>query len=213
METYFIILLAYLIGSIPFALIVGKLKYGADVRNFGSGNLGASNSALVLGKKAGILVLLGDVSKGVLAVSLPVIFSIEVNPVYIGVAVILGHCFPVFANFRGGKAVATTAGVLITINPILFLSGYSTFFLVIFITKYVFFGSLSIGIALTVHSIFIGSFELMLLFTLFSLFMVYLHRSNITNYICGKEVKITDKRIKKYQEQIKEELSEEIIKS
>ncbi|MFA9558840.1 glycerol-3-phosphate 1-O-acyltransferase PlsY [Evansella sp. AB-rgal1] len=211
LATLYIVILAYLIGSIPFALIVGKFKYGADVRDFGSGNLGASNSALVLGKKAGVLVLLGDVSKGVLATSLPTLLNTEVNTILVGVAVILGHCFPIFAGFRGGKAVAPTAGVLLSSSPVMFLTGYTTFFLVVFITKYVFLGSLSIGIALLVHSVFIGEQVLMIVFAIFTLFMVYLHRTNVMNYFNGKEVKINDKRIKKYQQDIKEELSQRVI--
>nr|WP_246593970.1 glycerol-3-phosphate 1-O-acyltransferase PlsY [Evansella tamaricis] len=202
-----LILLAYLIGSIPFALVVGKLKYGADVRNFGSGNLGATNSVLVLGKKAGILVLLGDVGKGVLATSLPALFQSNVNPVLIGAAVILGHCFPIFAGFRGGKAVAPTAGVLIGYSPILFLIGYMTFILITLVTKYVFMGSLSIGVSLMMHSLYMGDQALALVFLTFSLFMVYLHRKNIINFLANKEVRINDKRIKEYQDNIKEELT------
>ncbi|MDQ0256795.1 glycerol-3-phosphate acyltransferase PlsY [Evansella vedderi] len=212
LSSYYIILLAYIIGSIPFALIVGKLKYGADVRNFGSGNLGASNSALVLGKKAGALVLFGDVSKGALAMSLPIIFQAEVNPALLGMAVVLGHCFPIFAGFRGGKAVAPTAGALIFYSPLLFLVGYLTFFFVILLTKYVFMGSLSIGVVLTAYTAYTGEMAVALLFAAFSLFMVYLHRKNIINYFANKEVKITDKRIKDYQEKIKEELSRDIVK-
>ncbi|MBU9720925.1 MULTISPECIES: glycerol-3-phosphate 1-O-acyltransferase PlsY [Bacillaceae] len=211
MENYILILLAYLIGSIPFALIVGKLKSGADVRNYGSGNLGATNSILVLGKKAGVIVLLGDVGKGVLATTLPALFQSNVNPIYIGVAVVLGHCFPVFAGFRGGKAVATTAGVLISYNPLMFLVGYGVFFIVMYLTKYVFMGSLSIGVALSMFSLYIGDQGLVLLFILFSFFMVYLHRVNITNYLANKEVKITEKkRIRKYQEDMQREFAGDI---
>lgn len=212
LSSLYIILLAYIIGSIPFALIVGKMKYGADVRNFGSGNLGATNSALVLGKKAGAVVLIGDVSKGVLAMSLPLLLQVDVNPALIGMAVVLGHCFPIFAGFRGGKAVAPTAGVLIFYSPLMFLIGYLTFFFVILITKYVFMGSLSIGVALAIHSAYVGEQSLALVFVAFSLFMVYLHRSNIINYLSNKEVKITDKRVKEYQEKIKGELSRDVVK-
>ncbi|SDY30627.1 glycerol-3-phosphate acyltransferase PlsY [Evansella caseinilytica] len=203
-----VIITAYLIGSVPFALIVGKKAIGADVRNFGSGNLGATNTALVLGKKAGLLVAVGDVGKGALAAMLPSLLGLDVNPVYTGSAVILGHCFPVFASFRGGKAVAPTAGVLLSLNPLMFLSGYITFVTMIFITKYVFIGSLSIGIVLTIHSAAVGENALIGLFAIFSLLMFYLHRSNIRNFFSGMEIKITDKNIDKYREKMKQKLSQ-----
>lgn len=117
--TLFIFISAYLLGSIPFALVVGKLFFQADIRNHGSGNLGATNSVRILGKKAGLMVLSGDVSKGALAASLPILFHLDIEPLYVGFVAVIGHCFPIFAGFKGGKAVATTFGVLLFVNPLL----------------------------------------------------------------------------------------------
>src|SRR5690606_5734719 len=112
-----LMLLSYLIGSIPFALIVGKKLFNIDVRQYGSGNLGATNTLRILGKRAGIAVMIGDIAKGALATSLVYVFGYDIHPIYIGIFAIVGHCFPIFAGFRGGKAIATTAGVCIGINP------------------------------------------------------------------------------------------------
>ena len=139
--TLFILILAYIIGSIPTALIVGRFFFQIDIREHGSHNPGATNTLRVLGKQAAIAVLLVDVGKGALAALLPVLFQVDLSPLYLGLLAVIGHCFPIFAGFRGGKAIATTAGALLVANIWLFLIAYISFFLVIYITKYVFFGS------------------------------------------------------------------------
>src|SRR5690606_36994713 len=103
------IITSYLIGSIPSGLIVGKLFYGKDIRQYGSGNLGGTNTFRTLGIKAGMAVTLADILKGTLAVKLPLIFGLpDVHPLLIGLFAVIGHMFPIFAGFRGGKAVATS---------------------------------------------------------------------------------------------------------
>src|SRR4051812_41275432 len=131
--TLFIVILSYLIGSIPTALIVGRNFFGVDIREHGSNNPGATNTLRVLGKKAAIVVLLVDVGKGALAASLPFIFQMDIPPIHTGLVAVIGHCFPIFAGFRGGKAIATTAGALIIANIWLFLIAYICFILVIVI--------------------------------------------------------------------------------
>lgn len=127
---FWVLLLAsYLIGSIPTALIVGKLVYGIDIREHGSKNPGATNTLRVLGKKSAVFVLLVDVFKGALAASLPLFYNLDADPLYFGLIAVLGHCFPIFAEFRGGKAIATTAGALLIANPLLLLVAYAAFFL------------------------------------------------------------------------------------
>lgn len=192
-----ILFVSYLIGSIPFALLIGKLCYKADIREHGSGNLGATNSLRVLGKKAGAFVLFGDAAKGSVAVAIPMLLQSDVDPLYAGFAAILGHCFPVFAGFRGGKAVATTAGVLIILNPTLFLAGFAAFFGMMAATKYVAAGSISIYPALALTSFYEGNTQYALMFALFSVMMIYLHRTNLKNFIQGKEPKINDSELKK----------------
>ncbi|WP_160724353.1 glycerol-3-phosphate 1-O-acyltransferase PlsY [Bacillus sp. USDA818B3_A] len=188
---------SYLIGSIPTALIVGKLFYDVDIRELGSKNPGATNTLRVLGKKWAIIVLLIDLAKGALASYLPIYFHLEAEPLFFGLLAVVGHCFPIFAGFRGGKAIATTAGTLLVANLPLLIIAYVCFFLVIFITKYVFFGSISVGLSMLVYALISPKLELELLFLFFSLFLLFLHRSNIRNFILGIEPKITDKNLPK----------------
>ncbi|OMF60295.1 acyl-phosphate glycerol 3-phosphate acyltransferase [Paenibacillus sp. FSL R5-0490] len=194
--TLLIYLAAYLIGSIPTALLFGKFAFGIDIRDHGSNNPGATNTLRVLGKKAAIVVLLVDVSKGAAAAAIPVILNAEADPLIVGMVAVAGHCFPVFAGFRGGKAIATTAGVLLYVNIWMFLIAYISFVAVIFLTKYVFFGSLSVGGSLLIYSLFTEGTEHELIFSIFLLFLIFLHRSNINNFIDNKEPKINDKRLK-----------------
>jgi len=195
--TLFILILAYIIGSIPTALIVGRFFFQIDIREHGSHNPGATNTLRVLGKRAAIAVLLVDVGKGALAALLPILFQAELSPLYPGLIAVIGHCFPLFAGFRGGKAIATTAGALLVANIWLFLIAYISFFLVIYITKYVFLGSISVGLALFLYTMIEPGNENDLLFFIFLLLLIFLHRSNIRNFIDKKEPKITDKNLAK----------------
>ncbi|CAH2717175.1 Glycerol-3-phosphate acyltransferase [Neobacillus rhizosphaerae] len=192
---WLLLLASYLIGSIPTALIVGKLFFGVDIRDHGSKNPGATNTLRVLGKKSAILVLLIDLAKGAVAAYLPIYFNLDVDPIYFGLVAVVGHCFPIFAGFRGGKAIATTAGALLIANFPLLVVSYTTFFLVIFLTKYVFFGSISVGLTMLIYALISTKLELELIFLLFSLLLIYLHRSNIRNLILGIEPKINDKTL------------------
>lgn len=194
--TIFLYLLAYLIGSFPTALLVGKFLYKIDIREHGSNNPGATNTLRVLGKKAAIFVLLVDVGKGVLAALLPTLLHMEADPLFTGLIAVIGHCFPVFAGFRGGKAIATTAGVLLVANIWMFFVAYFSFVFVIYLTKYVFYGSLSVGISLLIFSFFTAGYEQELIFSIFLLLLIFLHRSNIYNFIHKKEPKINDKKLK-----------------
>ncbi|MFB3171043.1 glycerol-3-phosphate 1-O-acyltransferase PlsY [Neobacillus sp. 179-C4.2 HS] len=192
---WLLLLSSYLIGSIPTALIVGKLVYGIDIRDHGSKNPGATNTLRVLGKGSAIIVVLVDIGKGALAAYLPVYFNLDVEPLYFGLLAVVGHCFPIFAGFRGGKAIATTAGTLAVANFPLAVIAYVTFFLIIFITRYVFFGSISVGLSLLVYSFISPQQNFELIFLFFTLFLIYLHRSNIRNLILGIEPKINDKNL------------------
>lgn len=119
METILLLVIAYLLGSIPSALWVGQLFYKMDIRQHGSGNLGGTNTFRVLGKKAGIAVTLLDILKGtaaVLLVVLPFFEQTNVHPLIPGIIAVIGHMYPIFAHFKGGKAVATSGGVLLGYN-------------------------------------------------------------------------------------------------
>lgn len=189
------IILAYLLGSIPSAIMVGKVFFKVDIREHGSKNPGASNSLRVFGKKFALLILIIDVAKGALAASLPLLFNLDLNPIYPGLVAVIGHCFPIFANFRGGKAIATTAGMLLVANIYVALIGFVGFFGIILITKYVFMASISVGLLLIGYSIYLQDTTLLFVFILFQLLLIFLHRSNISNFLKGEELKTNDKRI------------------
>ena len=192
----FILLLSYLIGSIPTALLVGKLFFGIDIREYGSNNPGATNTLRVLGKRAGVTVLIIDIGNGALAASLPLLLQTGGDPLIIGLFAVVGHCFPIFAGFRGGKAIATTAGVLLVANIWLFLIAYITFVAVVSITKYLYYGSISVGVALFLYATLSPLQKNEWIFFLFLLLLIYLHRSNIRNHLLQREPKINDKKIK-----------------
>jgi acyl phosphate:glycerol-3-phosphate acyltransferase len=194
--TWFLFLLAYLLGSIPTALLFGKYFFKIDIREHGSNNPGATNTLRVLGKRAAVVVLLVDVGKGALAALLPILFSIDIDPLYFGLIAVIGHCFPVFAGFRGGKAIATTAGALFVANIWMFTIAYASFFLVIALTKYVFFGSISVGVSLFIFSLIQQDLFHSIIFALFTIFLIFLHRTNIRNFINKEEPKVNDKQIK-----------------
>jgi acyl-phosphate glycerol-3-phosphate acyltransferase len=137
-----LILSSYLYGSIPFALVIGKLFYKTDVREHGSGNLGGSNTGRVLGKGAGLACIVLDASKALLVVLVTKYLSqvLGINPdiAYIcAVVCVLGHCYPIFAKFKGGKAVSTAIGYFLAVNPIGAIIVLLVFLIMLKLTKYV----------------------------------------------------------------------------
>lgn len=182
--------LSYLIGSISFALVVGKLFYKTDVRNYGSGNLGATNVFRVLGKKAGLIVAIADILKGTVACLLPQILNSSVNPIFCGLLALLGHIFPVFAGFKGGKAVATATGVLIFLTPFGTLTGFFIFILTLILSKYVSLSSMLAGIAIFIYSVIFEDKVMIALSLFISVLVIILHRQNIKRIINGTENKL-----------------------
>jgi acyl phosphate:glycerol-3-phosphate acyltransferase len=189
-DTVIIILLSYLLGSIPFALLVGKLGYGIDIRQHGSGNLGGTNTFRILGKKAGFIVSAADVLKGTLAASLPVILNADLHPLVAGIPAVIGHCYPVFAKFKGGKAVATSGGVLLFAEPLLFLLVLLTFFLSLYISKYVSLSSIMAGVGSVILSFFLADNITTYILIGFTLFLLYRHRQNIVRIVKKTEPKV-----------------------
>lgn len=120
MKTAILLVLAYLLGSIPSGIWIGKFFFKKDIRDFGSGNSGTTNTFRVLGRTAGLVVFAMDLLKGTLATCLPVIFHLDVNPLWFGLVAVIGHTLPIFAGFKGGKAVATSAGMLLGFAPLFF---------------------------------------------------------------------------------------------
>ncbi len=198
MELLIILLTAYIIGSIPSALWVGKLFYKKDIREYGSGNLGGTNTFRVLGKTAGFIVTILDILKGTVAVLLPLLpffSSTTVNPLILGFAAVIGHMYPVFAKFKGGKAVATSGGVLLGYNWPIFIVVLLTFFIVLKLSKMVSFTSLAVAVVAVIYTTFhyIRTDDIYLLVTVvtFALFIFYRHRANISRIKAGTEPKIT----------------------
>lgn len=148
-----LLIIAYLLGSIPSGVWIGKFFFKKDLRQFGSGNTGTTNTFRVLGKKAGIAVLLMDILKGTLATCLPLLFTLDVNPLVFGVAAVLGHTFPIFANFKGGKAVATSAGMILAYNPAFFVYSALIFIIMLYITSMVSLSSMISAVLITLSTI------------------------------------------------------------
>lgn len=196
---------AYLIGSIPSAVWIGQFFYGIDVREYGSGNAGATNTLRVLGKKAGIPVLLIDILKGGVAVHLPYFFA-EYSPhsvqflnmqLVMGLACLLGHIFPVYVGFRGGKGIATLLGIVIGVEPVAALVSLGVFALMLLISRYVSLSSISAAITFPAYVIFIqeGAKESMVIFSLFIMVLVLItHQKNIERLLRREESKVFGKR-------------------
>lgn len=186
-----LMIIGYLLGSIPFALLVGKIGYGIDIREHGSGNLGGTNTFRVLGVKAGLIVTIADILKGTLAASLPVLFHVDVHPLLTGMFAVFGHTYPVFAQFRGGKAVATSGGVLLFYSPVLFMTMLAVFFLILYISKYVSLSSMLTGVYATTYAfIWTDDIPLRIVVTLLTLFVFYRHRANIKRILNKTEPKV-----------------------
>ncbi|EPZ37300.1 MULTISPECIES: glycerol-3-phosphate 1-O-acyltransferase PlsY [Anoxybacillus] len=186
-----LMIIGYLLGSIPFALLVGKIGYGIDIREHGSGNLGGTNTFRVLGVKAGLIVTIADILKGTLAASLPVLFHVDIHPLITGMFAVFGHTYPVFAQFRGGKAVATSGGVLLFYSPVLFMTMLAVFFLILYISKYVSLSSMLTGVYATVYAfIWTEDIPLRIVVTLLTLFVFYRHRANIKRILNKTEPKV-----------------------
>lgn len=190
MKIILLFIVAYLLGSIPSGVWVGKIFFKKDIREHGSGNMGTTNTFRVLGKTAGIVVLFMDILKGTLATALPLIFHVtSVNPLWFGVCAILGHTFPIFAKFKGGKAVATSAGMLLGFNPLFFLYSSAIFVISLYCTSMVSLTSMISAVLITLSTIFLPYIapailpEPNLLLTLIacgvSAFIFYRHKDNI----------------------------------
>ncbi|WP_100331052.1 glycerol-3-phosphate 1-O-acyltransferase PlsY [Bacillus xiapuensis] len=186
-----IIFISYLLGSIPSGLIIGKSFFGIDIREHGSGNLGATNSFRTLGVKAGIAVTAADILKGTAATLLPYWLDSGLNPLIAGMAAVIGHMFPVFAGFRGGKAVATSGGVLLALEPVMFAVLVLAFFITLYLTKYVSLSSIVVAITAVIYSIVLSQVALIIVVSILAFFVIYRHRANIIRIKNKTEPKIT----------------------
>lgn len=188
--TIVVLILAYLLGSIPSALIVGKLFYGIDIREHGSGNLGATNTFRILGVKPGIVVTVADILKGTIAASLPSIMGADIHPLIVGVFAVIGHIYPIFASFKGGKAVATSGGVLLYVEPLMFLILILAFFTCLLITKYVSLSSMVAAVVALIYALIDGEVILIIVISILAFFVLYRHRDNMKRIINKTEPKV-----------------------
>jgi acyl phosphate:glycerol-3-phosphate acyltransferase len=201
MLSIILLLLAYLLGSVSTALIVGKVGYGIDIREHGSGNAGATNTFRVLGQKAGIIVMIGDIMKGVIAVQL-----VRLHPgilittddfvnfqVVLGIASVVGHVFPIWSQFRGGKGIATLFGMVLSIQPSAAALLVVVFVLMLLITQYVSLSSISASLSFPIIILVIFR-EPELMYRIFAiaaaLVVVITHHKNINRLMQGNESKM-----------------------
>lgn len=195
-----IIIIAYLLGNISTSYIVAKRLAGVDIRTQGSGNAGSTNVLRTLGKKAGALTFAGDVIKGLAAVSIARLIAYGVHMdqsvcAYLAVvAVVLGHNYPVFLGFKGGKGVATSLGSMLGMNPLVALMCLGFFIIIVAITKYVSLGSI-LGIGLSPIIMLMNHNTKGVLVTLFlTLSVIITHKENVKRLLNGTERKIGEKK-------------------
>lgn len=197
-----LIVLSYLIGSIPSALWLGKIFYKIDIRNYGSHNAGATNTFRILGKRLGWSVLICDVSKGVICACLPFFFRDYFSgfkdeelilQLITGFTSVIGHVFPIYAGFRGGKGVATSLGIIFGINPMGAVICLVIFLIVFLFFRFVSLGAISASISLPFVSYFIlrEDQRIMIIFTIIlALVVLIAHKRNISRLIKGEENKM-----------------------
>lgn len=218
MQLTFIIVVAYILGSIPSGLIIGKLFHGVDIRMVGSKNMGSTNTFRTLGWKAGVAVQLMDIAKGIAAVAIArYVFSgnlpfpnmtpfedVTIVSIIAGSAAVMGHVWTVFAQFKGGKGINTALGMLIAIVPVELGIAVGVFLLVVFASGYVSLGSMIAAASLPTtmvvrHSIFgveIQGYHTLILFILgLAVFLIYTHRKNIGRLLQGQESRFNKLRI------------------
>lgn len=204
MREFLLIVLAYLIGSVPTSIWVSKRFFNIDIRDYGSGNAGATNTFRILGPKWGTFVMIIDILKGVIATSLYYFFLpfylgrdnelIRTNfMIGLGLAAVLGHIFPIWANFKGGKGVATLFGMALAIQPLVAICCIAVFLLVLYLTRFVSLSSILAGIAFMVFILFIFN-EKEFLYRSFAvivaLMVVLTHQKNIGRILKGTESKV-----------------------
>ncbi|UDM32676.1 glycerol-3-phosphate 1-O-acyltransferase PlsY [Lentilactobacillus laojiaonis] len=188
LQIIIMLVIAYLLGSIPSGVWIGKIFFHTDIRKHGSGNIGTTNTYRVLGPIAGTIVMILDISKGVIATLLPTFFNNwTLNPLIFGLMAILGHTFSIFDHFKGGKAVATSAGMLLAYNPVLFLIAAGLWITFILLTSMVSLASILAFIIITIIIIFTHDLLLSILAIILTVFIIYRHSKNIVRILNGSE--------------------------
>jgi glycerol-3-phosphate acyltransferase PlsY len=203
MKELLLTIAAYLIGSIPTAVWVSRRFFGIDIRDYGSGNAGATNTYRVLGSRWGTLVMIIDMLKGILATSLYILIPFYLVPsnewprtnimIGLGLAAVIGHIFPIWAGFKGGKGVATLFGMIVAIQPIVAVCCVGVFLLVLYLTRFVSLSSILSGISFAIFILFIFNDDVTLyrvFSVLVALLVILTHQKNINRIIQGTESKV-----------------------
>jgi glycerol-3-phosphate acyltransferase PlsY len=182
---------AYLVGSVPTGLLLAKALGGVDIRTTGSGNIGATNVYRTLGKKVGIMTLVGDCLKGIIPVVLAKQMGLPVEWVAaVGAAAFLGHVYTIFLGFKGGKGVATALGVFLAMAPLAVLCALAVFIVVILTWRYVSLASISAAAAMPIFILLLGNPPPIVIMTLLiAALVIYKHRENIDRLRSGTESK------------------------
>jgi len=185
-----IIVIAYLLGSIPSGVWVGKLFFKIDIREHGSGNMGTTNTFRVLGVKAGTIVMILDIAKGTIAALLPVWLGLELHPMITGIFAVLGHVYPIFAGFKGGKAVATTAGIAFGAQPLFVVILIGLWAGILYLSSMVSLASIITLVVAAAASLFIGDWIFAVIVWVAMVIIVVRHRSNIERIRKGEENRV-----------------------
>lgn len=212
MKEVLLIVAAYLIGSVPTAVWVSKLVFGIDIREYGSGNAGATNSFRVMGSRWGTFVMVIDMLKGLLAVKLAFLIPFYVDnetartgfQIGLGLAAVVGHIFPIWADFRGGKGVATLFGLVLGISPVSALCSVGVFLLVLYLTRFVSLSSILASIAFPIFIVVVFNFDnhaYRVFAIAVALLVILTHQKNIGRLLKGCESKVP---ILKYRDRRKE---------
>lgn len=189
---FIIALISYFVGSIPFSYLIPKYLSKVDIRQVGSGNTGTTNVVRTLGLKVGILAFIGDFLKGLLPTLAGYMLLGAIGGIIGGSFAVIGHCYPVWLKFKGGKGIATSAGVLVVLMPKIFIILLTIQFIIIFITKYMSLASITSAVLLPVFCmIFAVPTEVIIFAAGLGAFVIYRHRSNLMRLIRGEEKKLT----------------------
>lgn len=181
------IVIAYFLGACPWGLWIGLLFYHKDIRHYGSGNIGTTNVFRILGPKAGVAVLFLDILKGTLAACQPYFFHVPVNPLLIGMFASFGHTCSIFDHFHGGKAVATSAGILLAYSPRLFAIAAALYVGILLLTSMASCASMIAIVTMFIVALCEHDWIFATVAGILSLVVIFRHRSNISRIVTGKE--------------------------
>lgn len=186
---------SYLVGSIPFSYLIPKWIGKIDIRLHGSGNTGTTNVVRTLGMKVGVLAFIGDFLKGVLPTLFGLLWLGEMGGVVGGAMSVIGHCHPIWLKFKGGKGVATSAGVLVVLFPVLFLTLLVFQFIIIGATKYMSLASILSAMLLPILTLLTSKSQTMVLFSFgLAIFVIFRHRANLMRLLNGTESKLSRRK-------------------